>query len=182
MRDLLGLLLALAVVLPASVCLAEPVKINDGTISYQVDHRFKTFSAVVQVSDAELLLDWDGVDPAGLRLAAKIPLGAFDSGNQLRDEHAAEALEVFLYPEATWIVEKVETVSSKPLVLRVSGPLSVKGVSKDLSVEIQVQLGETNRIQGEFEISLTEFGIPRPGLLGFRIADAVRVTVDLEAP
>ena len=185
MSDVMGVLLvAIAMALPASA--AEPVQIEQGTITYTVEHRFKTFSGAIRAEDAELLLGWDGVDPTGLDFKATIPLGGFDSGNRLRDEHAAEVLQLYLFAEATWVVDRVEVVSGDPragagtnLVLRASGPLSLKGISKPLEVDLQVQLGESTQVHGEFTISLEDFGIERPGLLGFKIADQVRIEVDL---
>ena len=187
--DMTVLSAVLAAVLATSAMAAEPVRIDEGTIAYQVDHRFKSFSGVMSATDAELVLDWDGVDPASFRFEAAIPLVAFDSGNRLRDEHAAETLQVYLYPTARWVVESVEVISPDPhsadateLVLRLSGPLSLNGISNPLEVEIRVLVEDTIQVKGTFAISLEDFGIPRPGLLGFKIADQVQATVDLRIP
>jgi polyisoprenoid-binding protein YceI len=169
---------------------AQPQRVEGGTITYHIEHRFKTYDAVLPASAATLDLDWGDGELGGLRFTATIPLGGFDSGNQLRDEHAAEALEEFLFPEASWSVDKVEVVRVEPqqgdwtqATLLVSGPLTLHGVTEVLSVEVAaVRQGDSVSLRGSFPLSLEAFGLVRPGMLGFKIKDTVTVTVELEVP
>ena len=114
LRWWMGTLAAAWTLVAAGLAAGKPVPVEDGTITYQIQHRVKTFEAVAPASVAALQLDWGDGTLAGLRFTATVPLGAFDSGNRLRDEHAAEALELFLFPEATWVVEQVEVQREVP--------------------------------------------------------------------
>jgi polyisoprenoid-binding protein YceI len=181
-------LLAAVVALTATAT-AGAAQIVDGTLTYHVDHRFKSFDAVMPASDVELQLTVDPADLAALTFSATIPLGSFDSGNQLRDEHAAEALELFLFTDATWTLASVEVLERAPedgparqARLRVSGPLTLRGETRTLTADFGLAFqGESVAIQASFPLLLTDFGIHRPGLLGFKIDDTVTVTVNLTA-
>lgn len=166
---------------------AAASSVEDGTITYRVEHKLKTYEAVVSAAATEIELVVDPDDLEGLQFSATIPLGSFDSGNQLRDQHAAETLELLFFPDARWTVDAVTVVRREPAEgplgtaeILAAGPLELHG--KTLRLEVPVLListGEGLRTQARFEISLEEFGIPRPGLLGIRIADTVTVLVDL---
>ncbi len=189
-RSTLWAVAAAAIVSLALPAAAEPVRVEDGTLTYRIQHRLKTFDAVIPASAATLELDWGDGPLEGLRFDAAIPLEAFDSGNRLRDEHAAEALELFLYPEASWSVEQVDVMRREPqgpswseATLTASGPLTLHGVTEELSVEVRVKRsGDTVTFEAGFPLSLEAFGIERPGLLGVRIQDTVTVQISLRAP
>lgn len=183
---LLALLLAGIGASPAG---ARPATIDDGTLTYRVDHRFKSFDAVLPATAVEFTLDLDPASPSTLTCTARVPLASFDSGNQLRDEHAAEALELFLFAEASWTAATVEVTEREPAdgavskaILRVSGPLTLHGETHTLAADVLLAVsGDRVAIQATFPIYLEEYGIPRPGLLGFKIDDTVKVTVNLSA-
>ncbi len=166
---------------------AAAASVEDGTITYRVVHKLKTYEAVLPAASAQLEVALDPDDLEALQFSATIPLASFDSGNQLRDQHAAETLELLFFPRAVWTVDAVTVVRREPAdgalsvaELLVAGPLELHG--KTVRVEAPVLLtstGEGLRAQARFDLSLTEFDIPRPGLLGIRIADTVTVTVDL---
>ncbi len=176
-------------------CLAMPgaarsVPIDSGAIVYHVEHPLKSVRGVMEASDAELDLTWDPDALEELRFEAVIPLGAFDSGNRLRDEHAAEALELFLHPDATWTVERVDVEDRQPedgpwseATLQVHGPLTLHGVTADQTVVVQAKRsGEGVSLRGSFTLALSAFDVERPALLGLAVEDTVTVEVDLEAP
>ena len=129
-----GTTLLCLVALAATSGPVRAAEIVDGTLTYHVDHRFKSFDAVMPASAAELALTVDPAAIEALTFTARIPLGSFDSGNQLRDEHAAEALELFLFANASWTAESVEVLTRDPADgparqarVRVSGPLVLRG-------------------------------------------------------
>ncbi len=183
----LGMALLWIAVGMAAPALAGPATITDGTLTYHVDHRFKSFDAVMPATDAELTLDLDPAAPESLAFSARIPLGSFDSGNSLRDEHAAEVLELFLFPEASWSGDRVEILDRVPaegaarlVRVRVTGPLTLRDVSQTLVAEALLEFTDGGAtIQAVFELSLEDLGVHRPGLLGFKIDDTVTVTVNL---
>jgi len=182
---------ALALATLASVGLARTAaagtSIEDGSITYRVVHKLKTYEAVLSASTAQLELSLDPDDLQALQFVATIPLASFDSGNQLRDQHAAETLELLFFPRAHWTVDSVSVVRREPaegpLVsaeLLVAGPLELHGLTARVGAPVLLTTTEDGmRALAQFELSLAEFEIPRPGLLGIRIADAVTVTVDL---
>lgn len=166
---------------------AAASSVEDGTITYRVEHKFKTYEAVLPASSAGFELSVDPDDLEALRFSATIPLASFDSGNQLRDQHAAEALELLFFPRAAWTVDAVVVVRREPTdgplesaEILASGPLELHG--KTVRIDAPVRLTSTEaglRVEARFDLSLEAFDIPRPGLLGIRIADTVTVSVDL---
>ncbi len=171
---------------------AAPAQLLDGAVTYTVTHRFKTFSGVVPASDLEANLQFDGASPRDLLFEIAVPLGAFDSGNELRDQHAAEALELLLFPRATWIVDGVSVAEFVPQddgtfdgQLTVRGPLTLHGVTRSIEVPVRILYDpasggrRTLTAWASFELSLSDFDIRRPGLLGIRIEDSVPVSVEL---
>ncbi len=189
MRRFLLFLAALTTGLGASAVQARPAIIDEGTLTYHVDHRFKSFDAVMPASAVEVVFDLDPASPETLSFEARIPLASFDSGNQLRDEHAAEALELFLFADASWTAQEVKVTEREPAegslskaILTASGPLTLHGETHTLTADVLMAVaGDRVAIQATFPISLDEYGIRRPGLLGFKIDDTVTVTVDLTA-
>ncbi len=181
------LLTSLVTLVAAAPALAQPVTDTSGTITYHVEHRLKAFDAVLPADalEAQLVLDPASLDQ--LRFGVRIPLARFDSGNTLRDEHAAEALETYFFPVAVWRVDHVEVLSDEagpPRVasLRVSGPLELHGASVTLTADMDLILdGGEATARSTFDLSLEAFGIARPGLLGMKIEDSVTVTVELTA-
>ncbi|MDP7110341.1 MAG: YceI family protein [Myxococcota bacterium] len=184
-----GTTLLCLVALAATSGPVRAAEIVDGTLTYHVDHRFKSFDAVMPASAAELALTVDPAAIEALTFTARIPLGSFDSGNQLRDEHAAEALELFLFANASWTAESVEVLTRDPADgparqarVRVSGPLVLRGEIRTLTAEAGLAFqGDSVAIQASFPLSLDEYGIHRPSLLGFKTDDTVTVTVNLSA-
>lgn len=170
----------------ARTAAADPLAV-EGTITYRVEHKFKTYDAVLPASSAELTLEMEPADLEEIRFEAEIPLGSFDSGNQLRDQHAAETLELLFFPSARWTVDEVQVVRREPATgdlaaaeLLVAGPLELHGVIQRLETTVLVTRDDAGlRVQARFPISLETYDIPRPGLLGIRISDTVTVTVDL---
>jgi polyisoprenoid-binding protein YceI len=166
---------------------AAASSVEDGTITYRVEHKLKTYEAVLPAASAQLEVALEPDDLEALQFSASIPLASFDSGNQLRDQHAAEALELLFFPRASWTVDSVTVVRREPAdgalsaaELLASGPLELHG--ETVRIEARVLLTSTEaglRAQARFDVSLEAFDIPRPGLLGIRIADTVTVTVDL---
>jgi hypothetical protein len=166
---------------------AAASSVEDGSITYRVEHKLKTYEAVLSAASVGFELAVDPDELASLEFSASIPLASFDSGNQLRDQHAAEALELLFFPRASWTVDTVTVVQRTPAEgelqsaeILAAGPLELHG--KVVRLEAPVLLTATEaglRVQARFDVSLTEFDIPRPGLLGIRIADTVVVTVDL---
>ncbi len=179
--------LALATLVMAGLARSAAADPVDGTITYRVEHKLKTYDAVLPASSADLILEFDPAALEQLRFEASIPLGAFDSGNQLRDQHAAETLELLFFPSARWTVDEVQVVRREPAdgelaaaELAVAGPLELHGETQRLATTVLVTREDgALRVQARFPISLEAFDIPRPGLLGIRISDTVTVTVDL---
>ena len=171
---------------------AEPARLDDGAVTYTVTHRFKTFEGIVPAADLDASLSYDARAPEDLSFQVTIPLGAFDSGNQLRDQHAAEALELFEFPQAVWTVDAVKVVSTMAQddgtidsELAVSGPLTLHGVTRTLQTKVTLNhdpdtdSGQALRVWDTFNLNLSDHDIERPGLLGIKVEDAVPVAVEL---
>lgn len=101
-----------------------------------------------------------------------IDAASFDSGIGKRDEHIREILETGKYPAIEFAVTSVEPVtpgdvSSYAGSKTVRGSLTVRGVTKEVSIPVTVKAeGESFIIDGAVEVKYTDFGIEPPTFAG----------------
>jgi len=155
--------------------------------------------SVIEYTGTAPLHDWTGTSrsvagrfvldpdaPDSSRAVLRVPVASFDSGNDRRDRGMREATEADRYP----VVEFRGTTFSPALWGRgadgpvgrwaVTGELTVHGrthVLKD-TVEVRVK-GDTVRARAQFPVSLTRFGVERPGFMGVTVGDTIRVDARL---
>jgi polyisoprenoid-binding protein YceI len=76
------------------------------------------------------------------------------------------------------VTDAARTASAFPAVAH--GRLTLRGVTRQLSVPVRITpLPDGFRGQGEFEIRMSDYGIPTPRFLFFVAEDQVRVTIDI---
>ncbi len=114
------------------------------------------------------------------------PVQSFTSGNRNRDSHMAETTESYLYPNVTF---EARTVTMLPAAERtadrnatVQGVLTFHDVARPVTVPVLVSVANgAARVTGAFDVTLTEFGMDRPSLLGIKTRDWVGLRLDLTA-
>jgi polyisoprenoid-binding protein YceI len=174
---------ALPVLALAVLAWAWPAAGAAGTVRYRIqpeltELRFKATSR---------LMDADGtfrrfagevtVDPKDARTARvtlTIEAASIDTGIRLRDNHlrSAEFLDVERYPSITFESVRVDPADRRATVV---GRLTIHGVTRQLTVPIEVELAETTLLaRGELALRRSDFGITYQSVLN-PVGDLVRV-------
>ena len=114
------------------------------------------------------------------------PVNSFSSGNRSRDAHMAEATESSLYPTVAFAARTVTMLpAAQQTATRnatVAGTLTFHNVAQAVSVPVRVDVANgLARLVGDFEVTLTQFQIDRPSLLGVRTRDWIGLHLDLAA-
>ncbi|MCD0449566.1 YceI family protein [Actinocorallia sp. API 0066] len=118
---------------------------------------FNEFSGTAQVN---------GADPAASSVEVKIATASIDTRNEQRDGHLRtnDFLEVETYPEITFRSTSVEQI--KDDVFRVSGDLTIKAVTKPVTIDFEYQGAAkdpfgNDRIgfEGATTINRSDFGV-----------------------
>lgn len=104
---------------------------------------------------------------------SSIEIDVFDlkTGMDKRDEHLRE--KVFSAKSLGEVKIKFTAKEKNCGADRchIIGVLDIKGKQK----EISLPLDEKNSISGVVDISLTEFSLPRPGFMGVKVEDSVKI-------
>ncbi len=133
----------------------------------------------------------DAQDPAKLRVELSIDAASIDTGHAKRDEHlrSPDFFDVVKYPTITFVSKKV--VSNGPNRLKVTGDLTIKGISKEVTVDVD---GPTSEIKdpggnirrgatGTTRINRKDFGITWNRVLdtgGLVVGEDVDISVEVE--
>ncbi|MEN6294767.1 MAG: YceI family protein [Chloroherpetonaceae bacterium] len=98
----------------------------------------------------------------------------FSSDNSNRDSHMGEVVEALDYPEVKFVSSAVDLIRNDSLYVK--GNLTFHGVTKPIGfwVAQSVQNGKTI-CTGSFDISLTEYKIERPALVGVKTEDKLAI-------
>lgn len=144
------------------------------------------------------------VDPNHIRSASRarfeVDLASLKTGIGLRDKHMRDKyLETDKYPQAVFELTRVvdtdsnDLVDQKPINLTLEGNLTIHGVSKTVQIPVTVTYfgesestksklpGDLLRIQGRWEILLSDYNISRPKFVVIKLDDKVQAEIDLFA-
>jgi len=183
------------------VCLAMGMPLIAGAATYQLDTdhssiQFKirhltvsnvtgTFNKIKGTASVE------GEDLATLKVEVTIDAASVDTGHQKRDEHirTADFLDVAKYPTITFVSKKV--VKAEPGKLRITGDLTLHGVTREITVDLEGPTPEIKDPWGNFrrgatgtaKIDRRDFGITWNKALdtgGLVVGDEVGIQVDIE--
>jgi len=142
----------------------------------------------ISYTGAHLLHEWTGVNKnlVGLMksndgqldmIAVSAKVADFDSGNENRDAHALELLDVFDFPNVRFLAKKF-TQSGQQVVM--DGILQFRGVSRDISVTMNVEsTPDQHKVFGTFTVQPTLFDMPLPSFMLKDIDDALDIKVSL---
>ena len=176
MRRLLALAALLALAPLGAAQTAYRIDPAHSAITYAMSHPAHSWtgtshhvSGTVSVSDGKV---------TGGRASA--PIVSFDSGNRSRDSNMASDTEAYLFPNVTFEARSVTVQDGGRASVR--GTLTFHGVSRAVTVPAEVSVsGDRARLQGEFAVTLSEFGIEPPSLMMVKSRDWVGLTFDLVA-
>lgn len=137
-------------------------------------------------------VDVDPAKPASGTVKATIDATSIDTRNAKRDEHlrAPDFLDTAKYPEITFVSKKVEAAGDKKW--KVTGALTLHGVTKDVVLDVEGPTGEIKDPQGTTRTGATatttihrkDFGISFDKTLdggGLMVGEDIAVTIEIEA-
>ncbi len=192
MRRKLALALALTVLVPslaAAVTTVYTIDKNHTLVGFRIRHwvsnvegRFNDFAGTIQ---------YDPQNPAASSVEFAVKAASIDTNNERRDDHlrSADFFDAEKFPELTFKSTKV--VPNDADTLEVSGDLTIHGVTKQVTVPVEIlgfqDLKEGNQKAG-FETSFTvnrkDYGIVWDRTLdagGTMLGDSVKITLSIEA-
>ena len=102
----------------------------------------------------------------------------FDSGNSNRDSHSLEVLNALKFPEIRFYSENIIS-DNESITFKGNLEFHGKTISKDI---IAVVNSKNNKIQleGNFKISLNEFGIKAPSFMLSEMQDLIDLSFSLD--
>lgn len=117
------------------------------------------------------------------RFAFSVAIGTFEGFNsELQREHFNENyLESQKYPQATFsgkLLDEIVLNKTGKQTIRVKGQFTVHGVSKERTIEAQVESTKNKLdIVASFQVPLADHAIEIPRLVTQKIAESIQVTV-----
>ncbi|MHB1277693.1 MAG: YceI family protein [Bacteroidia bacterium] len=117
------------------------------------------------------------------RFAFSVAIGTFDGFNsELQREHFNENyLESQKFPQATFsgkLLDEILVNKTGKQTIRVKGQFTVHGVSKERTIEAQVESTKNKLdIRASFRVTLADHAIEIPRLVTQKIAESIQVTV-----
>ena len=142
----------------------------------------------ISYTGVHLLHEWTGVNKklVGLMqtnqgqlemIAVSAKVADFDSGNENRDAHALELLDVFDFPNVRFLAKKF-TRNGQNVVM--DGVLQFRGVSREISVTMNLEESENQyKVFGTFTVQPSLFNMPLPSFMLKEIDDALDISVSL---
>ena len=96
---------------------------------------------------------------------------------KMMDNKAYDALKADKSPNISFTAASLAVGKST-----VAGKLTIAGVTKDVSFPVNVvKNGASYNITGTENLKLSDFGMERPGFMGVKTGDAIKVTVNIVA-
>jgi polyisoprenoid-binding protein YceI len=156
-------------------------KIRHLTVS-NVKGTFTKPKAVITIDDR---------DVTQLKVEVTIDASSVNTGNTMRDDHlrGPDFFDVTKYPEITFISKKVTRVDADRL--KVTGDLSIRGVTREITMDVEGPTPEVKDPSGNFrrgatatgKINRKDFGLTWNRVLdsgGLVVGDEVTLYVEVE--
>ncbi len=182
MQKLLLLVLATLFLAPTGAW-ALDVTASEASLTFHISHPAKKYDGILLAGGGTFVGHFDPADISKTGCDVEIRVDQFNSSNTRRDSHMIEVLEGLIFPTITWRVEGLTGVTGplKPgkYLATASGPLTVHGVSQELSIPIAMTVEPDGKIDvsADFTIELEAFGLDRPTLVFVPIENVVPIKV-----
>jgi polyisoprenoid-binding protein YceI len=124
------------------------------------------------------VISFNPADPGGCNFDVHIDAKTVNTGNDMRDNHlrGEDYFDVKNYPQIRFVSEKV-TNTKKNGTLFVSGKLTMKGITKDVSFPFTAQpTSDGYLFNGEFSINRRDFKVGGGSTVGDRLTVLLKVT------
>lgn len=148
---------------------------RSSSISYAMRHPMHSWEGVCKDVNSVLVIN------SNTRVIEKVAVSlradTFNSGNANRDSHALEVLESLKFPTITFTGSKIITNKDK---VTIEGNLTFHGITKPKTIIVSRE-DFVNKlvIDGNFDVSLTEFNVERPSLIGMKTDDIIKLKFQL---
>ncbi len=143
-------------------------------IQYFIRHPLHNVRAVNY--DAKFLIEFDIKENKILKAEAIADVTKFDSGNSNRDSHVMEVIEALKYPTVSF---KSNDIKMEGENIIAKGLLTFHGVTREITMIGKVKFNDhkTLIVEGNFQISLTDFKVKRPTLLFIPSDDTLKLSI-----
>lgn len=148
-----------------------------------------TSGSVVKIEGTSTLHAWSmegtiikGEIDAPAKATVIIPIASLKSEHAKMDKLMAEALKAKTYPEIRYEMTSAtsKTAGDNAFTMATQGKLTIAGVTKDITMDVQGTLGADGRytLVGQAPLKMTAFGIKPPTAMlnTIRTGDDVKVT------
>ena len=159
-------------------------------------------ASVIHYTGTAPLHDWTGTSrrvegrfvlapdrPDSSRAVIRVPVASFDSGNNRRDRGMRDVTEADAYPFVTFRGTDFTPAiwgrgaSGYRGTWAVTGTLTFHGQTHPVADTARVEVaGDSVRVRAQFPVSLTQFGVERPGFMGLTVGDTIRIDAQLVGP
>lgn len=145
------------------------------TVTYSAKHPLHKWDGVSHDVNCAMIYNDETKLPESVAVSIKV--ASFDSDNNNRDSHAIEVLDGIKYPNVTFVSSDIKPGNEGQLVAK--GTLTFHGIAKAVTVPVmRKETGNSITLTGEFPISLTEYKIERPSLMGMKTDDDMLLKVN----
>ncbi len=166
----------------ARPAVALAIDTGASSIVYDMRHPTHAWTGTSRAVSGRLFVGAGGVVTGG---AVSAPVASFDSGNRNRDSNMIEVTGGATYRAITFQAVRVTPLAAPTAdaTATVEGVLTFHGVRQAVRVPVRVEAapGGGVRVRGAFAVTMTQFGIEAPRLLGIRTDDRIGLTLDLVA-
>lgn len=181
-----ALALALILALPglaAAAATAYTVDTNHSTVGFKVRH-FVT-QVPGEFNEFEGTIVYDPENPAASKVEFTVQAASIDTDNERRDGHlrSEDFLAAEKYPTLTF---KSKKVSGSGDDLQLTGDLTIRGVTKEVTVPVEVlgTMGPKAGFATEFEINRLDYGVAWNRAVeggGAILSDEMTIRIDVSA-
>lgn len=123
------------------------------------------------------------IDASSGKMAISILMKSFMFKKALMQEHFNENyVESDKYPKATFkgSILGFDTIVSTKSKAKVTGTLTIHGVSKEITIEVNfAKSKEAINVDGEFIVNLADFNIKIPAVVSKNIQENIKVSFNL---
>ncbi len=182
--------LSLTLLLPA-LAAAETYKVDAGHsgVNFTIRHFVSNVSG--RFSDFSGTIKYDKANPAASSVSFQVQAKSVDTGNGDRDNHLRGDDFFGVEKNPVWSFTSTSVKAKDADTLEVTGDLTIKGVTKKVTIPVDVlgtvktpQGGEKAGFETTFKVDRKEYGITWNRALdtgGAILGDEVKVTISIEA-
>jgi len=144
---------------------------RSSSITYSMKHPLHAWSGTSRDITSVILSDGEKINIR--QVAVSVSIATFDSRNANRDSHMLEVTEALRYPNITF---SGNVTGRQEDELTIEGELTFHGISRTAAFKVNVQEKSGKvEVKGGFSVTLSDFNIIRPTLMGFPVSEEVKL-------